>query len=105
MNSGDGAVQTGLVRAGLLREDFRRFLELLGGLDPGVTLHEEPFRIVARLHGRPLCQCHPQCQSIHVRLGREGGGEVRCRTHEDFVDILARLLGDLRGAALPLPPA
>jgi len=105
VNSGDGAVQTGLVRAGPLREDFRRFLELLGELDPGVTLHEEPFRIVARLHGRPLCQCHPQSHAVHVRLGREGGGEVRCRTHEDFVDILARLLGDLRGAALPLPPA
>lgn len=105
MNSGVGAVQTGLIRAGPLREDFRRFLELLGELDPCVALHEEPFRIVARLHGRLLCQCHPQSHAVHVRLGHEGGGEVRCRTHEDFVDILARLLGELRGAALPLPPA
>ncbi len=104
MNGEAGAVQAGLVRAGPLREDFRRFLELLGELDPGVTLHEEPFRIVVRLHGRPLCDCHPQSHAVHVRLGREAGGEVRCRTHEDFVDILARLLGELRGAARPLPP-
>lgn len=103
MSRGDGTVQSGLVRAGPLREDFRRFLELLGELDPGVTLHEEPFRIDVRLHGLPLCTCHPQCHVVDVRLGREGGGEVRCRTHEDFVDILARLLGDLRGAALPQP--
>jgi len=105
VNGGAAAVQTGLVSAGPLRDDFRRFLELLGELDPGVTLHEEPFRIVASLHGRPLCDCHPQAQAVHVRLGREAGGEVRCRTHEDFVDILERLLDELRGAALPLPPA
>ncbi|MHB8079375.1 MAG: hypothetical protein ACYDIE_08985, partial [Candidatus Krumholzibacteriia bacterium] len=91
--------------AGPLRQDFRRFLELLCELDPGVTLHEEPFRIVARLHGRPLCDCHPRSHAVHVRLGREAGGEVRCRTHEDFVDILARLLGELRGAATPPPSA
>lgn len=99
------AVQTGLVCAEPLREDFRRFLELLGELDPGVTLHEEPFRIVARLQGIPLCHCHPRSHAVHVRLGREAECEVLCRSHEDFVDILARLLGELRGAAGALPPA
>lgn len=105
MNGGGDCVQAGLVRDGSLRHDFRCFLERLADLDPSVTLHEEPFRIVARMHGEPLCDCHPQAHAVYVRLGREAGGEVPCRSHEDFVDLLARLLGGLRDGAAALPPA
>ena len=98
-------VQTGLVPAGPLRDDFRRFLDLLTELDPRVRLREEPFLVLAELGDLVLCACRPGARVVHVRLGPPGGGEVGCRSHEDFVDILARLLAERRQAAGTGPAA
>jgi hypothetical protein len=103
MTGGAQPVQLRLVAAGPLRDDFGRFLTLLTELDPAVSLREEPFQIVAEMSGRTLCRCRPKTHAVQVRLGPPEENEVRCRSHEDFVDILLRLLAQLRAAAA-LPP-
>jgi len=100
----ESPVQVGLVEAGPLREDFRRFLQFAAELAPDVALREEPFCIVLERAGEVLARCRPAARIVRVALGPEAGGEVGCQRHEHFVDILARLLEGER-QRLRLPPA
>ncbi len=90
----------GLIAAGQLREDFRRFLGLARELGPDVDIREQPLLVVIERAGEPLCLCRPRATSVLLRLGPGADDEIGCHTYEDFAFALGRLLAKLRA---PLP--